>query len=102
MRISDGFNQNKVNKKIFPSYHNNIHLGITKIHANGLQNIGANCFMNSTLQCFAHVEDLIKKLLQKKNEIKKNKYKNKTKSVESLAWIPSNKGFILLINSLKL
>ena len=48
-----------------------------KVCANGLQNIGAINNMNPTLQCFAHVEILVKYLLEKKNEIKRNKDKNK-------------------------
>ena len=49
---------------------------ITKPCANGLQNIGATCYMNATIQCLAHVENFTKNLLRKRNEIKSNKYKN--------------------------
>jgi len=49
---------------------------ITKKCANGLQNIGATCYMNATLQCLAHVESLTKNLLSKKSQIKSNRYKN--------------------------
>ena len=49
---------------------------IKKLCANGLQNIGATCYMNATLQCLAHVESLTKNLLSKKIEIKNNRYKN--------------------------
>ena len=46
---------------------------ITKPFTNGLQNIGANYYLNSTLQCLAHIENLTKYLLKKKEEIKVNK-----------------------------
>ena len=49
---------------------------ITKKCANGLQNIGATCYMNATLQCLAHVETLTKNLLSKKSQIKSDRYKN--------------------------
>ena len=50
---------------------------IKKKCANGLQNIGANCFMNATLQCLAHVEYLTKHILQRKYEINSKKTSNK-------------------------
>ena len=50
---------------------------IKKKCANGLQNIGANSFMNAILQCFAHVEKLTKHLLQRKEEIKSKIATNK-------------------------
>ena len=50
---------------------------ITKISANGLQNIGATCYMNATLQCLAHVEPFTKHLLYNKSTIKNKKYQNK-------------------------
>ena len=43
---------------------------IIKNCANGLQNIGATCYMNATLQCLANVENLTKNLLQRKEEIR--------------------------------
>ena len=42
----------------------------------GLQNIGATCYMNSTLQCFCHIEkflDFFKYSVQAKEEAQKNK-----------------------------
>jgi ubiquitin C-terminal hydrolase len=76
--ISANINQNQVNKrnKSAPRPKKNLPI-INKPFANGLQNIGATCYMNATIQCLAHVEDFTKGLLRKKNEIKKNKYKNK-------------------------
>ena len=50
---------------------------IKKKFANGLQNIGANCYMNPTLQCLAHVENLTRHLLERKNEIQLKKYSDK-------------------------
>ena len=46
---------------------------LTKKFANGLQNIGATCYMNATLQCLAHVENLTKYLLQRKGDIRSKK-----------------------------
>ena len=76
--ISANINQNQVNKrnKSAPRPKKNLPI-INKPFANGLQNIGATCYMNATIQCLAHVEDFTKGLLRKKDEIKKNKYKNK-------------------------
>ena len=83
---------------------------IKKKCANGLQNIGANSFMNAILQCFAHVEKLTKHLLQRKEEIKSKKSTNKLVSsyLEVLEniwennrikdYIPNN--FIGIINSM--
>ena len=71
------FNQQNGNRPPSPPHlprHNYI---INKIHANGLQNIGATCYMNATLQCLAHVEDFTKYLLQNKANIKKDKYRKK-------------------------
>ena len=52
---------------------------ISKRHANGLDNVGATCYMNATLQCLAHIEELTKDLLKNKkvNLLSSNKYKYK-------------------------
>ena len=48
---------------------------IIKMCANGLINIGATCYMNATLQCLAHVQNLTKYLLKMhKNSYNSNKY----------------------------
>ena len=51
---------------------------ITKKCANGLQNIGATCYMNATIQCMAHVQKLTYYFLdsdnKKKLSLDKNKY----------------------------
>ena len=44
----------------------------------GLQNIGATCYMNATLQCFSNIQNLRNNLLEKYEILEKNK--NKTKS----------------------
>ena len=43
--------------------------------AKGLENVGATCYMNATLQCLAHIENLTKFLLDKYNDISTNKNK---------------------------
>ena len=50
---------------------------ITKKHANGLQNIGATCYMNATLQCLAHIKKFTYYLISHKAIIQKNSYRNK-------------------------
>ena len=56
-----------------------ITFSIKKNHANGLENIGATCYMNATIQCLAHIEQLTRHLLKPKNlkNIESNKYKFK-------------------------
>ena len=71
---------NKYNlKKTYssPNIRRNSETLITKNSANGLQNIGATCYMNATLQCLAHVEKLTKYLLGKKTELKTDKNNHK-------------------------
>ena len=71
---------NKYNlKKTYssPNIRRNSETLITKNSANGLQNIGATCYMNATLQCLAHVEKLTKYLLGKKAELKTDKNNHK-------------------------
>ena len=50
---------------------------ITNTHANGLQNIGATCYMNATLQCLAHIKKFTYYLLSHKANIQTNRYQNK-------------------------
>ena len=52
---------------------------IPKNYAAGLDNIGATCYMNATLQCLAHIEKFCKYLLNPENiqNIQKNKFKYK-------------------------
>ena len=59
-----------------PNFKHRNEVIITKQCTNGLQNIGATGYMNSTLQCLAHVEKLTKYFLKKKEEIKVNKNEN--------------------------
>ena len=71
---------NKYNlKKTYssPNIRRNSENKITKNCANGLQNIGATCYMNATLQCLAHVEKLTKYLFGKKTELKTDKNNHK-------------------------
>ena len=50
---------------------------ITKTCANGLQNIGATCYMNATIQCLAHVQKLTYYFLDSENKIKLSLDENK-------------------------
>ena len=52
-------------------------LDIKKLCANGLQNIGATCYMNATLQCLAHIDKFIKYLFRKRKDIKNERYEKK-------------------------
>ena len=74
-------NQIQINQNAHKRSRSSPHLNrqlptITKPCANGLQNIGATCYMNATIQCLAHVENFTKNLLRKRDEIKTNKYRN--------------------------
>ena len=89
----------KINKQKVMKSHSFEHLSLHKDikfnlpHANGLQNIGATCYMNATLQCFAHVENFTKYLLKNKEDIKLKKYGKKLSNafVEVLENIWENK-----------
>ena len=74
MILPNQFNHQR--SKSSPGLGNRGKYPINKKCTNGLQNIGATCYMNATLQCLAHVESLTKNLLSKKSEIKNNRYKN--------------------------
>jgi len=67
------------NNNIFYQNKSTPPLLIKKNHANGIVNIGASCYMNATIQCLAHVENLTKHFLKPKNmeKIISNKYKYK-------------------------
>ena len=79
-------------------YSNNSHkrveynspLVIKQNHANGILNVGVTCYMNSTLQCFIHVEELIKYLLKSENIIKISSNKNKYKLSNSFFEVIKN------------
>ena len=64
-------------------------------HANGLENVGATCYMNSTIQCLANVEILTRYLLEPKNIrnilSNKSKYKLTKAYIEVLKNIWKNK-----------
>ena len=70
-------NQNQIVKNnSSPNLRTRNEIMITKKYANGLQNIGSTCYMNAILQCLAHVENLTKHLLQRKENIKSKKFVN--------------------------
>ena len=64
-------------KQLKNSQKNNNGNRLTK--SKGLDNIGATCYMNATLQCLAHIEKFCKYLLNPENiqNIQKNKFKYK-------------------------
>ena len=55
------------------------YIPIINNHANGLENVGATCYMNATLQCLAHIENLTKYFLRTEviSQITSNSYKYK-------------------------
>ena len=69
-------NNNVVNNESSPNLPRNS-LDIKKLCANGLQNIGATCYMNATLQCLAHIDKFIKYLFRKRKDIKNERYEKK-------------------------
>ena len=75
-------------EKIKFNYKNNIKNNFICSPLIGLQNIGATCYMNSTLQCFCHIEKFVNFF---KYNPKINNYKNKNNLTSS---------FILLIDNL--
>ena len=69
-------NNNVVNNESSPNLPRNS-LDSKKLCANGLQNIGATCYMNATLQCLAHIDKFIKYLFRKRKDIKNERYEKK-------------------------
>ena len=71
---------NKIRPKSsdFFNTHNNINdLNIGSLRSIGLNNIGATCYMNATLQCLANVKNLTTYLLKNSTKISTNPYKYK-------------------------
>ena len=54
----------------------------------GLQNIGATCYMNATLQCFAHIEKFV-------NFFKYNTQVNKSQNINDIVKSGENKTNLL-------
>ena len=80
----DNNNININNKKdnSYDNIRNNYKLGCPHI---GLTNIGATCYMNSTLQCFCHIEKLVNYFKYKFNTNKNNNLSSSFKLlIESL------------------
>ena len=69
-------NNNVVNNESSPNLPRNF-LVSKKLCAGGLQNIGATCYMNATLQCLAHIDKFIKYLFGKRKDIKNERYEKK-------------------------
>jgi ubiquitin carboxyl-terminal hydrolase 8 len=73
---------------------NDVFSSIKNPSAKGLDNVGATCYMNATIQCLAHVRLLTKYLLnfQNTNEMDGNKYKltKSYKEVLDNLWLNNN------------
>jgi ubiquitin C-terminal hydrolase len=69
-QVNSNYQNQLIKNNSSPNLRRRNEIMITKKYANGLQNIGATCYMNATLQCLAYVENLIKFLLQRKENIK--------------------------------
>ena len=92
------------NKKIRPkssdffNVHNNMNdFNIGSLRSIGLNNIGATCYMNATLQCLANVKNLTTYLLNNSTKISTNPYKYKLTNayteVLNNIWKSSNKSY---------
>ena len=57
----------KDEKQLFEAFENNIILSFDEPTLIGLNNIGATCFMNATLQCLSQTDDLTNYFLKKNN-----------------------------------
>ena len=78
--INFGGNINVYQKRNHSSPHiKHNYVPIKNNHANGLENVGATCYMNATLQCLAHVENLTKYFLRTEiiSQLTSNSYKYK-------------------------
>ena len=83
---------------------NNVQKVLYLSHANGLENLDANCYMNAILQCLAHIENLTKGFLKQENmqEIlsKKSKFRLTNSYIEILKnlWLNNNIQYFSPIN----
>ena len=75
----EGNSNNHHIRKHSSLYISNDKFPIVNIHANGLENVGATCYMNATLQCLAHIEKLTKYFLKPKiiTQLTSNSFKYK-------------------------
>ena len=67
--------RNKPDNKLNVKDHNIINTENKKLHTRGLLNIASNCYMNATLQCFCHIEKLIKFFNSEQTKILAKDYK---------------------------
>ena len=81
--MNNNIKKNQLKKRIQSANHKRIinknKIEIKKSFTAGLNNIGATCYMNATLQCLAHIKKLTKYLLKPEHfqTIIKNKFKCK-------------------------
>ena len=82
-------NNNDKKEYIHDNIRNNFKLGCPHI---GLTNIGATCYMNSTLQCFCHIEKLVNYFKYKYNNNKSNNLSSSFKILIESLW-PNHKSY---------
>ena len=83
------FNNNDKKDNNYDNIRNNFKLGCPHI---GLTNIGATCYMNSTLQCFCHIEKLVNYFKYKFNYNKTNNLSSSFKLLIESLW-PNHKTY---------
>ena len=66
---NNNFNPKRIIKKLLKKENDDIELGFY-VKAKGLENVGATCYMNATLQCFYHVKLLTENLINDEGIIK--------------------------------
>ena len=82
-------NNDYINNNSYDNIRNNFKLGCPHI---GLTNIGATCYMNSTLQCFCHIEKLVNYFKYNYNENKSNNLSSSFKILIESLW-PNHKSY---------
>ena len=85
----DNVHNNDKKHNIYDNIRNNFKSGGPHI---GLTNIGATCYMNSTLQCFCHIEKFVNYFKYKYNDNKSNNLSSSFKLLIESLW-PNQKSY---------